>query len=98
MKFDKRIFSLNLQSKNYYFCIDMLRSEIISILSEKIKEKNPQFVYTTVRSLKNNCMKYLSESEQSIAIEIYNFSFSDNASEYELSRMMDLYKQVETLI
>ena len=91
MSINKKLFELNLKNKNYSYCIESLRNEIINILTLKIKGKNPQFVYTTVKSLKVNSLKYLSEEEQNICIDLYNLSFDDYySSETELYSMLNL--------
>lgn len=92
MSFNKDLFSENFKNKDYDMCISMLRREIIGILTKRIQEKNPDFKYISVLSLKNNCFKYLSELEQEISIELYTFSFNEESSEFELSCMMEMYQ------
>lgn len=72
-----------------------MQNEIITILCNRIKEKNPQFVYSTVNSLKVNASKYLSESEQNIAIQFFNLNFSNDSLEYVLYSFMNLYNNLE---
>lgn len=57
MKFDKLKLAENFNNKNYDYCIEMLRTEIIEILTYKVKEKNPKFVYTTIRFFKTKLPK-----------------------------------------
>ncbi len=94
MTFNKKIFELNFKSQNYSYCAEMLRSEIINILTEKIKLKNPQFAYKTVRDLKNNATKYLSEKDQGVCIEFYNLNFDELSSESELYTLLNLYNEL----
>lgn len=92
MSVNTYLFSKNLNKKNYDYCLKSLRKEITNLLSEKIREKNPQFVYTTVNSLKTNAFQYLSEFYQNITIEFYNLCFEELSPEFELYSLMELYK------
>ena len=94
MLVDKNLFYYHLKNRDYNFCIAELKNEIINILILKIKEKNPEYMYTTLKSLKINCFEYLSEAEQDVAIELYSFCYDNSASEYELSRMLELYSEL----
>lgn len=92
MSFNKDIFSEHFKNKDYDACSDMLRKELISILVNEIKKINPTYVYTTITFLKSDCFKYLSPIYQDIAIKLYDFSFNEDPSEFELSQMMDIYQ------
>lgn len=91
---NKNLFSQKLNDRDYNYCLSILRNEIITLLSNKIKEKNPQFTYTTVNSLKNGALQYLSEEDKNIAIDFFTISFEDNSPEVELYSIMDLYKNL----
>lgn len=92
MSINKEVFSMQLKNKNYIFCIDMMRKEIIDILTKRIQNKNSDYTYTDTKLLKINCFRYLSEVEQDVAIELYDLEIIENTSYYELSRMLELYK------
>lgn len=94
MSFNKELFSENFKKKNYDICISLLRNEIIDILTKRIQEKNPNYKYTSVHSLKTNCFNYLSQLEQEISIQLYDFSFNEEVTEFELSCMMEMYKEL----
>ncbi len=94
MRFNKDLFAKHLNCKDYYFCINMLRDEIIHIIGLRIKEKNSQFVYTTLKALKINCFKYLSDFEQDIAIELYDLSSNESPDYVKLSCMMNIYDEL----
>lgn len=94
MSFNKNLFEEHLKNKDYDFCVTCLRSEIIDILTKLVQEKEPNFKYSTVKSLQANCFKYLSEKERHIVSELYDFSFSEDLSHYELSRMLEIYKEL----
>lgn len=94
MSFNKDIFEEHFKNMDYTFCVTILRSEIIDILSKKIQAKNPNFTYSTITALQKNCFNYLSEKEQEIVTELYDFTFGEDAVTYELSRMLELYKQL----
>lgn len=96
MVFDKEIFSKHFKDKDYDFCAEMLRSSIIDFLVSKIKLKNPNYKYSTITFLKNDCFTYLEPVYQDMAVQLYAFSFSEEPSEYELSRMMEMYQYLIT--
>ena len=94
MSLNKEMFSTYFEYNDYDKCIEMLRKEIIHYLTNKIKEKNPSYQYTTISSLKQDTFKYLSNAEQEIALELYAFSFNNESSDFELSQMLEMYKQL----
>ncbi len=94
MSIDKKMFSEHLKYKDYEYCINVLREEILNILVKKIQEKNKDFTYTTIGNLKQNCIKYLPENEKNIAIDIYSLTFSDDSADYELACLMNSYKEL----
>ena len=94
MALNKNLFSTYFEYKDYNRCISMLREEIIHILVKRVQEKNSDYKYTTISNLKLACFKYLTEVEQEVSIGLYDFSFNEEATEFELSRMMELYKLI----
>lgn len=94
MSFNKDLFEQHLKNKDYDFCITYLRNEIIEILTKMVQEKEPEFEYSTIKSLQTKCFKYLSEKECHIVSELYDFSFNDDLPHYELSRMLEIYKEL----
>lgn len=92
---NKILFSTYFKYKDYEKCVILLRREIINILCCRVKEKNPNFVYTNISNLKLNCFKYLSELEQEIVIQLYDFSFDDVSIDYELSCMFEIYDSLK---
>lgn len=94
MSFNKNLFEEHLKNKDYNFCVTYLRNEIIDILTKMIQEKEPNFKYSTIKSLQINCFKYLSEKEHDIVSELYDFSFNEISSHYELSRMLEIYREL----
>lgn len=94
MSFNKNIFEQHFKNMDYTFCVNTLRNEIIDILTQKIQVKNPDFRYSTITVLQKNCFKYLSEKEQEIVTELYDFTFGEDAVTYELSRMLEIYKEL----
>lgn len=92
MVFDKDIFSKHFKDKDYDFCAEMLRNSIIEFLVNKIKLQKPDYKYSTITFLKNDCFTYLDPVFQDMAVQLYAFSFSEEPSEYELSRMMEIYQ------
>lgn len=92
MAIDKDIFSKHFKDKDYDFCSEMLRSSIIESLVNKIRKYKHNYKYSTITFLKNDCFTYLEPVYQDIAVQLYAFSFSEEPSEYELSRMMEMYQ------
>ncbi len=92
MNLNKDLFFSHLNSKDYDYCISLLRSEIIDILTSKIQEKNSNFKYTNIGILKTYSFKYLNEEEQHICCRLYDFSHNDFSSSYELSQLLEIYK------
>jgi len=96
MVFNKDIFAMHFKKNDYEFCCEMLRNEIITILVNKIKLKKKDYKYSTISFLKSDCYKYLSSIYYDIALTLYTFSFNDDSTEYELSRMMEMYQYLIT--
>lgn len=94
MSFNKNLFSEHLNNKDYNFCISLLRNEITDILTKRIQEKDCSFVYSTVSSLRKAVFTYLSDDEKEIIVEFQQLHFEESPSYYELSRMMELYKNL----
>ena len=94
MNINKDVFFSHLNSKDYDYCISLLRSEIISILTSRIQEKEPNFKYSTIGILKTYSFKYLSEEEQHIICRLYDFSINEFPSSYELSQMLEIYESL----
>ena len=89
MSFDKNLFSEHLNNKDYSFCISLLRNEIIDILTKRVQEKDSTLVF-----LKKSVFMNLSDVEKDVVTELNSFGFEENPSYFELSRMMELYKDL----
>lgn len=94
MSFNKNLFSEHLNNKDYGFCISLLRNEIIDILTKRVQEKDSSFKYSTLSFLKKAVFIHLSDVEKDVVTELNSFSFEDSPSHFELSRMMELYKDL----
>lgn len=94
MNINKEVFSEHLKNKDYIYCTNEMRREIIDILVKRIQEKNPGYKYINTKALKVDCFRYLSDIEQDIAIELYDLEIVENTAYYELSRLLDLYKDL----
>lgn len=92
MALDNVAFSEHFKKNDYDYCVQALRKELINFLVNKIKEKKPDYKYSTISVLKNDCLKYLKPAEQDIAIFLYTISFNNDTSEFKLSRMMEMYQ------
>lgn len=90
---DKSIINTKIKEKDYSNCIFLLFNEIKNILIEKIKEKNPNYVYITIGDLKNKSLKYLSSDLQSYAIILYTLVINPEEDElYTLNLLFEIYK------
>jgi len=90
---DKSIINTKIKEKDYSNCIYLLFNEIKNILIEKIKEKNPNYVYITIGDLKNKSLKYLSSDLQSYAIILYTLVINPEEDElYTLNLLFEIYK------
>lgn len=94
MDLNKEEFFSHLNSKDYDYCISMLRCEIINILTSRIQEKNSNFNYSNIGILKTYSFKYLNEEEQHICCRLYDFSNNEFPSSYELSQLLEIYKSL----
>ncbi len=94
MSFNKNLFSEHLNNKDYSFCISLLRNEIIDILTKRVQEKDSSFKYSTLVFLKKSVFMNLSDVEKDVVTELNSFGFEENPSYFELSRMMELYKDL----
>ena len=92
---DKNIINTKIKEKDYSNCIFILYNEIKNILIEKIKEKNPSYVYITIGDLKNKASRYLSSDLQSYAIILYTLVINPEEDElYTLNLLFEIYKQL----
>ena len=90
---DKNIINTKIKEKDYSNCIFLLFNEIKNILIEKIKEKNPNYVYITIGDLKNKSLKYLSSDLKSYAIILYTLVINPEEDElYTLNLLFEIYK------
>lgn len=94
MSFNKNLFSEHLNNNDYNFCISLLRNEIIDIFTKRVQKRDSSFEYSTVSSLRKYVFKYLSDDEKEIMVEFQQLHFEESPSYYELSRMMELYKNL----
>lgn len=91
---DKDNLKSYLDDKDYSKCIVILFDEIKSILISKIKDKNPDYVYTTIGDLKNKSIRYLSTDLQSYAIAIYTLVMQPEDEAFELSLLLNIYEEL----
>lgn len=79
-------------NKEYDKCVEKLRYEIIFFLENKIKEKKPDFKYTTTKYLFEEALKTLDKEYADGALKIYNLDISDFSIEYDMYEMMNVCK------
>ena len=91
---NKKEFQIKLQNKKFEECIDMLRTEIIEIISNKLKEKDYYFYYSTTNDLYNKSKKLLDNKYSKIAYELYSLDIIDEKEEYILDELFQMYKEI----
>lgn len=89
-------FKEKLKSKQFNYCIEILRKEIIDILVKKIKEIDSYFVYSTTNDLYNKSKKILERKYVIIAYKLYNFDIIDEKEEYILDEMLIMYEDLNS--
>lgn len=92
MNLNRDDFFSHLNSKDYDYCIALLRSEIINNLTSRIQEKDSNFKYSNLGILKTFTFKYLGKDEQQIACRLYDYSTNEIPLSTELSEMLEMYK------
>lgn len=93
---NKKEFELKLKNKKFDECIEILRKEIILIITEKIKEKDSYFLYTTSSDLYKKSKKILEPKYTKIAYELYSFDIMDENEMYVLDEMLQMYKDLNS--
>ena len=93
--FNKKIFKIYLDCKNYSNCIYMLHEEIKQVLISYIKEFDKNYVYTTLPELKDKCLEYLDDTQNLLVLEYYNLSFNQCNELIELNRLLEIYKKLK---
>ncbi len=89
---DKRDFQAKLKNKKISECVNILRKELIEILTKKIQEKDKYFKYSTTKDLSNKAKVCLNQECVEIAIKLYNFDIMYELDEYKLDEMLEMYK------
>ena len=92
---NKKEFGEKLKNKQFEECIEILRTELIEIITEKIKEKDSYFHYTTTKDLYNKSKKVLEQKYSKIAYELYCFDIMPEKEEYVLDVMFQMYKELK---
>lgn len=92
---NKREFEIKLKNKEINECVNILRKELIEILTRKIQEKDKYFKYSTTKDLSNKAKECLSQECAEIATELYNFDIMHELDEYKLDEMLEMYKILE---
>lgn len=92
---NKKEFQNKLKNKKFDECIDILRKEIIEIITNKIKEKDSYFSYSTTGDLYKKSRRCLEEEKYSrIAYQLYCFDIIEEKEEYILEELLQNYKEL----
>lgn len=91
---DKNNLKSRLEDKDYSKCIVILFDEIKSILINKVKEKNPNYVYKTIGDLKNQSIRYLPTDLQSYSIALYTLVMQPEDETFELNLLLNIYEEL----
>ncbi len=92
---DKRDFETKLKNKRIRECVDMLREELLDILTRMIQKQDEYFKYSTTKDLANKAKQYLPLEYSEIANELYYFDIMHELDEYKLDEMLEMYKILE---
>lgn len=95
MNFNKEILTKNFKEKKYSLCIEMLTDEIIRSLSESVKSKYPDFKYSNIKNLRNDCAKYLEQDKQEVAFKMHELLLNEEYPQKQLlTELLILYKKI----
>lgn len=91
----QEILKLKIENNENYDAINILKNEIIKILTNKIKEKNKNFKYTDIMQLASNIEKYLTNEEINIFKKYFILINEQNHELYELDCLVEIYNKLK---
>ncbi len=94
---DIKDFELKLKNKQIYECVNILRKELIEILTRKIQEKDKFFRYSTTKDLFNKATISLESKYIEVASKLCSFDIMYELEEYKLDEMLEMYKELQNI-
>ncbi len=92
---DKLKFKKELENRNFSICIDMIRSELISIIKDEILKKDKYFSYSTSKDLYEKSVQVLDNKEYINAANIiYHSDIMEDSDEIILYDLIEAYKDL----
>lgn len=88
---DKEKLNEHFKNKDYIYCINTLQKDIKDKLVQKLKMFKPDYKYTNLFNLKENCYKLLSDKEKLYATILCRYSEEEYSSICELNSLLDIY-------
>lgn len=92
---DKLKFKKELENRNFSICIDMIRSELISIIKDAILKKDKYFSYSTSKDLYEKSVQVLDNKKYINAANIiYHADIMEDSDEIILYDLIETYKDL----
>jgi hypothetical protein len=88
---DKEKLNEHFKNKDYIYCINTLQKDIKDKLVQKLKMFKPDYKYTNLFNLKENCYKLLSDKEKLYVTILCRYSEEEYSSICELNSLLDIY-------
>ncbi|MFR8145288.1 MAG: hypothetical protein ACLU8Y_00315 [Clostridia bacterium] len=88
---DKEKLNEHFKNKDYIYCINTLQKDIKDKLVQKVKIFKPDYKYTNLFNLKENCYKFLSDKEKLYVTILCRYSEEEYSSICELNSLLDIY-------
>lgn len=92
---DKEKLTEHFKNKDYIYCINTLQKDIKDKLVHKVKIFKPDYTYTNLFNLKENCYKFLSDKEKLYVTILCRYSEEEYPSICELNSLLDIYSSYE---
>ena len=87
---DKEKLNEHFKNKDYTYCINTLQKDIKDKLVQKLKMFKPDYKYTNLFNLKENCYKLLSDKEKLYVTILCRYSEEEYSSICELNSLLDI--------
>ncbi len=90
---DKEKLTEHFKNKDYIYCINVLRNDIKEMLVTRIKTFKPDYTYTNLFNLKENCYTFLNDKEKLYVTILCRYSEKEYPSICELNSLLDIYNR-----
>lgn len=92
---DKVELIAHFKNKDYIYCINILQKDIKEKLVNRVKLFKPDYKYTNLFDLKENCYKFLSDKEKLYITILSRYYEEEHPSICELNSLLDIYSSYE---